>query len=74
MKKTVKFLAIVLALFVSTYLMATNDKGDKTTKVVTFDSNMNCSACQGKVEGNLKDLSGVLSYKTNLASNTVTVK
>lgn len=43
-------------------------------KKVTFSSNMNCAACQGKVETSLKDLAGVVSYKADLTSNTVTVE
>jgi len=34
---------------------------------------MTCAECQGKVEGELKDFLGVLQYKTDLASNTITV-
>lgn len=43
-------------------------------KKVTFSSNMNCADCQGKVEGSLKDLVGVVSYKADLKANTVTVE
>ncbi len=45
-----------------------------TLKTIELSADMNCRACQYRVEKSLKQLDGVISYKTDLRGQQVSVQ